>query len=415
MSFGAYMIVQNATDQDLTVSVGDVSGMKDGGDQGSWLSRFNTSISAGSGFPAAIGQGQGRYIETSGIFTSSFTLTFAQGAAVGSATIAEQANAYRVDANTAPGRILVSIDNSGAQATIVVFVTPPWSPATWLTDLPGLSALPIGGICMPASHDSGAWTIHSAGGLFIAGAVITQTADLAGQLAAGARYLDVRPALANDGQLYHGHGIVNCAALSVILSQASAFARQNPREVLFINFSHMDPAIQQRAWDQIVAALGAQMAPAGDAAATLGTLQGSGRNVVVFFDGSPDQGSTPGYLWNPGLIDHWNDYADSNSVDTLASFIAGQVQGEARPSGNFWLLQCQLTPSGVDVAIGPSVLLLAEGSKPAVRRMLDLSQSPGGTLAQRFARTANFFMVDAIDASWTQVAVVANLYRLMKL
>lgn len=428
MSFGAYMTVQNATGQDLTVSVSDVSGMQDNGDEGSWLSRFNTTIGAGSGFPAGIGQGRGQYIETSGIFTSYFTLTFAQGGAIGSVTVSEGANTYAVAGNTAPGRLLVSINNSGAQAIIVVIVMPAWSPASWLTDLPGLSALPIGGICMPASHDSGAWTTHTLGGAVTSGTVLTQRLDMAGQLAAGARYFDVRPALANDGQLYHGHGAVTCALLSDILSQASSFAAQNPREVLFINFSHMDGAIQQRAWDQITNALGARLAPAGSAADTLGSLQGTGRNVVIFFDGAPDQRDHAGHLWNPDLIDHWNDYANSNSVDDLATFITGQVQVEVRASTHFWLLQCQLTPSTVDAVIstaspllgvlggalaGRTVLDLADGSRQPVQQLLDVSQSPNSALAQRFARTANFFMVDAIDPGWTQMAVVANLFRLM--
>lgn len=415
MSFGAFLTVQNATGQDLGVSVSDVSGMESGGALGSWLSRFDTTIAASSGCPGNLGQVPGQYIETSGIFTSTFTLTFAQGNTIGSVTISEQANAYWVSGNTTPGQILVSINNTGAQATIVVILAPAYAPATWLTDLPALSALPIGGICMPASHDSGAWTTHSFAGFFARGAVITQAQDLAGQLVAGARYFDVRPALADDGQLYHGHGPVNCAALSVILSQLSTFATQNPREVMFINFSHMDPSIQQQAWNQIIDALGTQLTPAGDASATLGSIQGTGRNVVMFFDGSPDQGSNAGYVWSPGLLDHWNDYANSDSVSDLTGFITGQVQAEARASTNFWLLQCQLTPSTLDAVVGPTVLALAAASRIPVQQLLDVSQSPSSSLAQRFARSANFFMVDAVDPGWTQMAVVANLFRLMKL
>jgi hypothetical protein len=428
MSFGAYMTVHNATSQPLAVAVSDVPGLKDNADDGSPLSRFNTTIRANTGFPANLGAGRGAYIETGG--ASPFTLTFsAGGATIGAVRFSAERGAYGVSSNTAPARLLVSIHDGGARAgdntlavIVVVLLEWPLNPATWMTDFPALSGLPLGGICIPASHDSGTWTIHSPLGKLAPGAVITQTLDIAGQLAVGARYFDVRPALGDDGLLYHGHGPIRCAALSDILSQASAFASANPREVVFINFSHMDSSsIQQQAWTQIVAALGPQMAPASSAVTTLGSLQSSGTNVVVFFDGSPDQTGKTGFLWSPNTIDHWNDYADSDRTSDLTTFIASQMQGENRVAGNFWLLQCQLTQTVADGVLSEfdsafSILGFAAKSKPVVQQqLLDVSQPPGSTVAQTFAKNANFFMVDAVDASWMQIAVIANIYRLIGL
>lgn len=414
MPVGAFMTVENATGRELTVSVEDVSGMKDEGDGGSWLARLNTTVPVDTGYPADARVGRGEYIESRDGGPAAFTLSFTGKAQIGSVRFSVDASGYAVAENSRPGQVLVTIGRAGPHAPIVILVLgTPYAPATWLTDLPALSTLPLSAICIPASHDGGCWSMRSS--VIPEGAVLTQRLDITGQLHAGARYFDLRPALAGDGQLYSAHGTANCVTLALILSQASAFAAQHASEVLFLNFSHMDSAIQQRAWDEIVAALGAQMARATGPDTMLGTIQGSGRNILVFFEGVVNAGAYREFLWSPQIIARWGDYANTDSVGKLTEWITASVNNPP-PVADMWLLQCQLTQSNLDAILSSigldTILKLAQTSKPAVQELLDVARSPGGAAAQAFSRRANFFMVDDYDVSWTDMAVRANVYRM---
>lgn len=371
-----------------------------------WLSGPTASVAAGEMADLAMvplatlqdGESPGR-----------FAVAVCREADVSTITLSMETGQVAVVDNSDPGRLLPATAHGGAVVHLAVFDAA-FNPAMWLTELPWLADLPLNRICMPATHDSGAWEMAFPEIPFTAPYTITQTLDMAGQLHAGARYFDVRPGRwLFDSTLYHMHGAFACASMTDILSQLRAFVDAFPREVVFVNFSHMPQDVWQQAWDEITAVVGDRMVEVRDIIPTLREVQASQRSVVVFFDGRPgDLRGLDRFLWNPALIERWNDYADSSSVGVLEGFINRQVQ-ELRPDGRrFWLLQCQLTPGVVPV------LALAAWSRDPVMQLLDAGRNPLRCLAQTYAQDGNFFMVDGMDADWTRMAVLANAARVRR-
>jgi hypothetical protein len=424
------MSVQNVTAGTVSVGVSGISGMADNNTQGSNVSAFNTTVGPATGFPSPWGGPlAGQYIESSGLLSSSFKLQFtdAAGGLIGAITLSESNKAYTVSAHDSAGLLLVSINNSGEQATIVIIVLGvPFRPATWLTDFTAFSNLPIAKLCLPGTHDSGAWTTSLAAGVGIGASVLTQSTDIANQLAAGARYFDIRPSLGSDGVLYHGHGRINCAPLSKILNDIAAFASSHPKELVFLNFSHMDANALQPAWDAITSTLGNFLVASSNDSATVGAIQSTNKSVFVFFDRSSNPVDWKAYgqfQRDPNLtLAQWNNYANADSASTLITWMQ-QLLGSQPAGSPFWLLQCQLTQTDLDAIMDGAALVtaasqantlpqLAAQSKGPVQALLDISQSPKSALAQQFARTSNFFIVDFFDPSWTRLALVANLYKL---
>lgn len=377
-----------------------------------WLSGSEASLAAGE--TAQLAMDPLAALEE-GANPGRFTLGVRGESGAATVTLSMETGQVAVAENSDPGRLFPTTADGGAVVHLAVFDTA-FNPATWMTELPGLADLPLDRICMPATHDSGAWTTFTSEAAVVRRYALTQTADIAGQLLAGARYFDVRPGRVHDGRLCHMHGDVACAPLDTILMQLRDFADAHPREAVFVNVSHMLDSVWQQAWDEITGTLGARMAEARDPVPTLGQVQASGHNVVVFFDGQPgDLRGLDRYRWNPVLIDRWNDYADSTWIPDLERFISRQVQ-ERRPDGRFWLLQCQLTPGLADAIpffFGTSsVIDEAAKSQGPVMQLIDPSRNALRCLAQAFAHDGNFFMVDAMNPDWTRMAVLVNTLRM---
>lgn len=123
------------------------------------------------------------------------------------------------------------------------------SPATWMTDMwSSLADRRLNSVCLPGSHDSGMSVLNVSTIGSVDSNTKTQSLSVAQQLAAGARYFDLRPTMWN-GTLYSGHmsdiaGWRGSAGermtdivtgISQFLSQASP-APSN--EIIILKFSH---------------------------------------------------------------------------------------------------------------------------------------------------------------------------------
>ncbi|WP_333863730.1 hypothetical protein [Sphingobacterium sp.] len=114
--------------------------------------------------------------------------------------------------------------------------------ATWMGRLD--PKLLLNGIIMPGSHDAGmSQTDHCGAGADLnKGIVQTQALDMLGQLAAGARYFDIRVDY-DHGKLvsYHRTGNAGCNGqpLADMLEQAIAFIDSHQSETCILKFSHI--------------------------------------------------------------------------------------------------------------------------------------------------------------------------------
>ncbi len=93
-------------------------------------------------------------------------------------------------------------------------------------------------IVIPASHDSGGYSMGPLSGTDIFGkAAQTHTVNFAGQLRAGIRYFDVRMELEN-GIPVLSHGIVKGATAAEAFRSLLKFLKNHPKELVIVEISH---------------------------------------------------------------------------------------------------------------------------------------------------------------------------------
>lgn len=113
------------------------------------------------------------------------------------------------------------------------------------TNLPSLGCQPLRHICLPGSHDAGMSTLSHSTILAIPQNTLTQWIDIAGQLAAGIRYFDVRPVI-SAGQFVAGHYSKigdnwvggNGQDIESMIDQINTFLSTN-QELVILDLSHM--------------------------------------------------------------------------------------------------------------------------------------------------------------------------------
>lgn len=128
-----------------------------------------------------------------------------------------------------------------------------YNPATWMGDLllSSKGNYTLKDIVLPGAHDAGMSVLSGVGGAQ-SGTIndcntLTQTLDIAGQLAAGIRMFDLRVGTFND-QLYTKHCSSDCMSdaigggygekLSTLLDAIRNFLQKNKGEVVLLTFSH---------------------------------------------------------------------------------------------------------------------------------------------------------------------------------
>ena len=136
--------------------------------------------------------------------------------------------------------------------------------ANWMRDLSDNTRLD--GIMMPGSHDAGMSELHHcAPPIGAGGKTQTQALSVGRQLAAGARYFDIRVDFDYKRLVtYHRTGAFGCNGqdLAPILDQLRDFLRQHPTETAFPKFSHIrdysghSPAETKRLINALLAAYG---------------------------------------------------------------------------------------------------------------------------------------------------------------
>jgi hypothetical protein len=262
-------------------------------------------------------------------------------------------------------------------------------------NLASIGCQPISRLCLPASHDSGMSSLVNGKTAFSTPEnTLTQNTDLAGQLAAGFRYFDIRPVIANGAFMTGHYSFVSAGSIGIdlpdiiagpigadggwqggngqriaeIIAQLNDFLDAN-RELVVLNLSHsLDTDAGGKDWPrfsqgQLEALLGEllnvkyRFIVERDEARDLGSLPlerfiADGPAVVVVLDNQQageDMKITPGFEGKGFYTDQqfrvFNQYANSDDVDIMSKDQLGKMAKEAgkKGDGELFLLSWTLT------------------------------------------------------------------------
>jgi hypothetical protein len=140
-------------------------------------------------------------------------------------------------------------DATSAAAAAAAANLGPAPPPNWMqANLATLGSRTVRNLAIPGSHDAGmsSFSVDSKTGFATEDNTRTQTLDLAGQLAAGSRYFDIRPVI-SSGVFRVGHYSfvapiqsfqgANGQFVSDMIDQINAFTKDN-KELIVLNLSH---------------------------------------------------------------------------------------------------------------------------------------------------------------------------------
>jgi hypothetical protein len=235
----------------------------------------------------------------------------------------------------------------------------------WMTNLfnnePNFPNRPLTETTIPGTHDAGCYVDHGYGRNFLAR---TQTQDIAGQLAGGIRYFDIRPYLTRAQEFWTYHGpyyggqLDGNAGILADVQQFMAGLQVTDRELVILNISHFsrfDNAAHANLIAAIQTALGPHLVPHTQAQISLfntpyvnlltDTATGNIRSrVAILYDGALDTPREqyvnntlslpagffklgPKYVIVPNPIYLFDQYANKASMDD-GSFSQGMVPNQ---------------------------------------------------------------------------------------
>jgi hypothetical protein len=299
-------------------------------------------------------------------------------------------------------------------------------PANWMqVNLGDIGNLSLRQLSMPGSHDAGMSKRTGGTGLTNDCNTLTQTTGIAGQLAAGARYFDIRPVI-TGGSFATGHYTggadvlgsfqgANGQWISEIISEVNAFTANN-KELIVINLSHTlntdvgtssYRAFNQEEWNRLFTQLQglnnllvASSLPSGFSASSgdLSTLKLnqfiSGRAAVVLVaEGSVDLGSWYGKgIFNYGQYGNlYNSYSDSSNYQTVRD---DQINKLTNNHGTLHLLSWTATQNSTQAALcTKSIVTMANELNPILYTDLINAVSPTRNIVP------NVLYVDAMSNS----------------
>jgi len=320
----------------------------------------------------------------------------------------------------------------------------PESTATWMSDLardvPGFAARPLSGLCLPASHDAGMYSVLRCTSLAGTSKARTQQLDLGEQLSAGIRYFDLRPCVwsardeneSSDFRFGHfsaavgGQGCLGDRVLPA-LEQVPRFLMRHPGEVVILKFSHFydadyaQPRVPQQAClvRAIRSALADHMVTAerGDNLGnrSLDDLLSSDRRLLCVFDDlheslyAPEQGvlrfSSVDAEGVRAIEDAnfylYDEYSKTQNVGFMAidqlSKWTNAARRSPRESGHLVLLSHTLTLDDYDNSpvSGASVRGLAELANPL---LWELTVAIGRLARAHSLRPPNLIYADFVDS-----------------
>ncbi|KZW03717.1 PLC-like phosphodiesterase [Exidia glandulosa HHB12029] len=269
-------------------------------------------------------------------------------------------------------------------------------PQNWMqASLDAFKDVPLGKFVLPASHDSG---MSKLDGKTIGATpcnTLTQTKPIRDQLAAGARYFDIRPVI-SAGNFKTGHYSKidaikswqggNGQSIQEIIDDLNGFTKDKA-EVVILNFSHdlnTDVGnsdyrpLNQDEWNNLYRQLAGinnlYTSPNADTDLTtlsLNTLIGGGKSAVILVfqpdahDITLDGRQGKGFFWY-GQVNAWNSYSDSDDLNSMAN---DQIKKMHDQSGGYFLLSWTLTQKAAGALLcpaEPSILDLAQKANDAI-------------------------------------------------
>lgn len=312
----------------------------------------------------------------------------------------------------------VSFALAGTDAGALVSSNPPQN---WMqASLDAFRDVPLGQFVLPASHDSGMYQLD---GTTIGSTpcnTLTQTGSIGSQLAAGARYFDIRPVI-SAGNYKTGHYSKidainswqggNGEKIEDIINDINSFT-QDKTELVILNFSHdLNTDVgnsdyrpfNQDEWNNLYNQLGGLnnlfVAPAADTdlrTLSLNTFIGNGKSAIVLVfqpdghDISLNDRQGQGFFWY-NQLDAYNSYSNSDNLDSMAS---DQLQKMHDQAGGYFLLSWTLTQQAAGAILCPA--------EPSI---LDLAQRANNALASQVLNAASkdaypkLLLVDKADFS----------------
>ncbi len=312
------------------------------------------------------------------------------------------------------------------------------SKSRWMNELYTNKDTPINQICMPGSHDTGSYdiTLFSAQdphmdkevkavfdklkytGLslpikeIISAWGITQLDTTYKQLAAGARYLDIRARMIN-GKLETVHQLVGASMVDVV-TDLRKFLEVNTGEVVIFHIQEthgMTTENRQAMYQLLRKELGSKMAsPDMGAQVSIADMHSAGKQVIV----------VASQYWDDSLVWSWNRYLrntwhDQNRPEFLLEQMAGSIA--YRSNSQFNVSQMILTARDKDL-----MYMAAPGFPTHLRELNGLIRSPGGmtkylqNVAESQGKRVNIILQDFLGESDVFATCMAeNLRYLNKL
>ncbi|XP_065064309.1 PI-PLC X domain-containing protein 3-like [Rhopilema esculentum] len=257
--------------------------------------------------------------------------------------------------------------------------------ADWMARLPKeLVNLPLRGIAIPGSHDSASYSLNSTNDLapdipkkvlnvmnlsrgykgaeqYLRSEIyrwsITQRLDITQQLELGIRYFDLRVFYKEgEDRLYTYHGLIG-APIEEILLQMANFLDNYPREVLLLDFNHLEKEYNfsrkanKKLTNLLKTTFGEKIFTNKSTQASLSTLWSDGKNIIVFYR-SPEEdfsGIVPEFVMTEKSLLSPFDKGKFSSQKSWLEFIENGY--EHRPtSRTFYVTQGIMQPSILSIA-----------------------------------------------------------------
>lgn len=266
----------------------------------------------------------------------------------------------------------------------------PAPPSNWMqANLASLGDRTLRNLVVPGSHDAGmsSFSEDSKTGFATEANTRTQKLDLAGQLAAGSRYFDIRPVI-SSGVFRAGHysfiGPINSfqgangQLIGGMIDQINAFTKDN-KELIVLNLSHdlntdlpndsyrpFDQAEYDRLFNDLLRLENRFVASGDPTTVDLTILKlkdfiGSGNAAVVLIvePSSINLGdfAKQGF-YKYAQFNAFNSFANKDDANAMVEDQLNKLN-EQRPA-NYFLLSWTATQQNEQVILGPSILDLAD-------------------------------------------------------
>lgn len=334
------------------------------------------------------------------------------------------------------GTMAVQVNQSGSSlycaASMVIDRT------SWMADnLSLIGDKSLMEVALPASHDAGMGITQDCR-LARDCNTKTQNHTILGQLQVGSRYFDIRPVIYN-GAMYTGHysvnatlGTLGCNGQSIadVLNDVKSYL-ENGRDLVILKFSHyfdrdggggFSDQQMKTLLEQVTKALQPWLyigsVPSGGLQSVkVNDYIGTGGKVLAVFDKLSDPlksqfSGVYSYADKGSLGDLvvYDEYADSNDLDTMISDQLSKLANAANHGDNLFLLSWTLTQSTAQAIAcatlaAPSILDLAQQADVALWPAL-VSAYQRGMISS--TRMVNLIYADNIQGTQTDFAIWLN-------